>query len=120
MRRVSRARGSVDEERRCAHPSENSRTGRTSSSLQHLPYGLSEREFGVLRLLAEGMSDKQIAASLRVTTHTVNKHVGAILLKMKVQSRTAAAVRAIRERLFAVAVLGALVAERSGGWPPSA
>lgn len=118
MRRVSRTRGSVDEERRCAHPSEESRTDRAANSAQPLPYGLSEREFGVLKLLAQGMSDKQIAASLCVTTHTVNKHVGAILLKMNVQSRTAAAVRAIRERLIAMAVLGAIVAERGGGMPP--
>jgi DNA-binding NarL/FixJ family response regulator len=53
-----------------------------------------------LELLSKGCSDKEVAAALRVTTFTVNKHVGAILLKMNVRSRTAAAVHAIREHLF--------------------
>jgi DNA-binding NarL/FixJ family response regulator len=64
-------------------------------------YHLSERELAVLELLSEGCSDKDIATSLRVTSFTVNKHVGAILVKMNVRSRTAAAVHAIREHLFA-------------------
>jgi DNA-binding NarL/FixJ family response regulator len=63
-------------------------------------YNLSEREFAVLELLSQGNSDKEIAFDLRVTAYTVNKHVGAILVKMNVRSRTAAAVHAIREHLF--------------------
>jgi DNA-binding NarL/FixJ family response regulator len=54
----------------------------------------------VLYLLSEGLSDKQIALALGVTNYTVNKHVGAILAKMDARSRTAAAVMAIRQRLF--------------------
>jgi DNA-binding NarL/FixJ family response regulator len=64
-----------------------------------LPYGLSERELAVLRLLTEGLADKQIAVALGVTSYTINKHVGAILLKLNVRSRTAAAVFAIRQHL---------------------
>jgi DNA-binding NarL/FixJ family response regulator len=63
-------------------------------------YHLSAREFAVLELLSHGCSDKEIASALRVTPFTVNKHVGAILVKMNVRSRTAAAVHAIREHLF--------------------
>ena len=63
-------------------------------------YHLSEREFAVLAFLSEGCSDKEVATALSVTTYTVNKHVGAILVKMNVRSRTAAAVHAIREHLF--------------------
>ena len=63
-------------------------------------YHLSAREFAVLELLSHGYSDREIASSLRVTPFTVNKHVGAILIKMNVRSRTAAAVHAIREHLF--------------------
>ncbi|HEX5369565.1 MAG TPA: LuxR C-terminal-related transcriptional regulator [Dehalococcoidia bacterium] len=63
------------------------------------PYDLSESELRVLYLLSEGMTDKQIADTLVVTVHTVNKQVGAILLKMNVRSRTAAAVHAIREHI---------------------
>ena len=70
-----------------------------AASAHDSPYHLSERELGVLRLLTEGLSDKQMALALGVTNYTVNKHVGAILAKMKVRSRTAAAVAAIRQHL---------------------
>jgi DNA-binding NarL/FixJ family response regulator len=66
----------------------------------HSKYHLSAREFAVLGLLSQGYSDKEIAGALRVTPFTVNKHVGAVLMKMNVRSRTAAAVHAIREHLF--------------------
>ena len=62
-------------------------------------YHLSEREMTVLGLLTEGLTDRDISDSLQVTAFTVNKHVGAILVKMNVRSRTAAAVHAIREHL---------------------
>jgi len=62
-------------------------------------YHLTERECTVLALLSEALTDREIADVLRVTPFTVNKHVGAILLKMNVRSRTAAAVHAIREHL---------------------
>jgi DNA-binding NarL/FixJ family response regulator len=74
------------------------RRARVSEGLA-APYGLSERELAVLNLVAAGLSDAQIAWSLGITNYTVNKHVGAILLKMNARSRTAAAVRAIREHL---------------------
>jgi branched-chain amino acid transport system substrate-binding protein len=64
-----------------------------------LPYNLSPREWTVLREIAKGLSDFEIAESLGITKFTVNKHVGAILAKMNVASRTAAAVRAIREHV---------------------
>jgi DNA-binding NarL/FixJ family response regulator len=54
----------------------------------------------VLYLLTEGLTDRQIALSLDVTGYTVNKHIGSILAKMAVTSRTAAAVRAVRQHLF--------------------
>jgi DNA-binding NarL/FixJ family response regulator len=66
----------------------------------HSKYQLSAREFAVLGLLSQGYSDREIAGALRVTPFTVNKHVGAVLIKMNVRSRTAAAVHAIREHLF--------------------
>lgn len=62
-------------------------------------YHLSERELTVLGLLAKGLTDRDISETLQVTAFTVNKHVGAILLKMNVRSRTAAAVHSIREHL---------------------
>ena len=59
-------------------------------------FGLSTRENEVLVLIAEGLADKEIALSLGMSPYTVNKHVGAILRKLNVASRTQAAVRALR------------------------
>jgi non-specific serine/threonine protein kinase len=58
--------------------------------------GLSPREREVLRLLAAGGSDKQIADALFITRRTASKHVSAILAKLEVDSRTAAVATAIR------------------------
>ena len=59
-------------------------------------FGLSTRENEVLVLIAEGLSDKEIALNLGMSPYTVNKHVCAILRKLGVASRTQAAVRALR------------------------
>jgi non-specific serine/threonine protein kinase len=61
--------------------------------------GLTARERDVLRLLAEGRSDKEIAAALFIGRPTVSKHVSAILGKLGVGSRAAAAATAVRDRL---------------------
>jgi DNA-binding NarL/FixJ family response regulator len=58
------------------------------------PAGLSEREIEVLRLLARGASNKQIAASLFLAEGTVKNHVTNILSKLDVDDRTQAALRA--------------------------
>jgi DNA-binding NarL/FixJ family response regulator len=55
---------------------------------------LSERELEVLRLLARGASNKEIAAALFVAEGTVKNHVTSILTKLKVTDRTQAALRA--------------------------
>lgn len=51
---------------------------------------LSEREREVLTLVARGLSNKQIAAQLALSTWTVNNHIAKILRKLGVESRTAA------------------------------
>ena len=56
------------------------------------PAGLTEREVEVLRLVAEGLSNKEIAHKLRVKKRTVEFHVGNILRKLGVASRVEAAV----------------------------
>ncbi|WP_043496471.1 response regulator transcription factor [Georgenia sp. SUBG003] len=55
---------------------------------------LSEREQEVLRLLASGLSNQEMAAELFVGTETVKTHVGSILTKLGVRDRTQAVVRA--------------------------
>jgi two-component system response regulator DegU len=72
----------------------------TSPAFAHRPpKPLSAREADVLRLLAEGLSDKEIANELFVSRPTVSKHVQAILRKLGVTSRVAAAVTAVRRGL---------------------
>ena len=57
---------------------------------------LTPRELEVLRLLAEGLSNKVIAHRLGISEHTVKFHTNAILGKLGAQSRTEAVVRATR------------------------
>jgi NarL family two-component system response regulator LiaR len=58
---------------------------------------LSERELGVLRLLADGLSNTEIAERLAISEHTVKSHVGNILAKLQLADRTQAAVYAWRQ-----------------------
>lgn len=63
---------------------------------------LTEREYEVLALVAEGLPNKQIALRLSISEHTVKFHVNAIMGKLNVQSRTEAVVRATRLGLIAL------------------
>lgn len=58
------------------------------------PESLTERETDVLRLLAQGKANKEIAQALIIGENTVKTHVSSILLKLGVQSRTQAALYA--------------------------
>lgn len=58
------------------------------------PETLTERETDVLRLLAQGKANKEIAQALFIGENTVKTHVSSILLKLGVQSRTQAALYA--------------------------
>jgi len=60
---------------------------------------LSERELEVLRLLARGMSNQEIADTLVVGEATVRSHVSSILRKLQLASRTQAVLYALREGL---------------------
>lgn len=55
------------------------------------PGGLSPRELEVLALIADGHTNRAIAATLIVSEHTVARHVQNIFVKLDVSSRTAAA-----------------------------
>jgi PAS domain S-box-containing protein len=73
--------------------------------------------------LAEGLTDKEIGFLLGSSRFTINKHVTGIMTKMDAQSRTEAAVRAVRERLLVVPVeIPASEQEElengQGGWRP--
>jgi DNA-binding NarL/FixJ family response regulator len=66
----------------------------TRPALDHLPEPLSEREQEVLRLLALGANNRQIAGQLFLAEGTVKNYVSTILDKLGVQDRTQAALRA--------------------------
>ena len=70
------------------------------------PEALSDRETEVLRLLARGKANKQIASELYIEEHTVKAHVSSILMKLGVQSRTQAALHAVRTGLVSVEEVG--------------
>jgi two-component system, NarL family, response regulator LiaR len=70
------------------------------------PEALSDRETEVLRLLARGKANKRIASELYIEEHTVKAHVSSILMKLGVQSRTQAALHAVRTGLVSVEELG--------------
>jgi DNA-binding NarL/FixJ family response regulator len=57
---------------------------------------LSHRETDVLRLVASGLSNREIASSLVLSEHTVHRHVANILRKLGQSSRAAAAAQATR------------------------
>jgi DNA-binding NarL/FixJ family response regulator len=75
---------------------------REVASPEH-PQPLTERETDVLRLLAQGQSNKEIAHSLSIGEQTVKTHVGHILSKLGVSSRTQAALHALRIGLVTTA-----------------
>jgi DNA-binding NarL/FixJ family response regulator len=60
---------------------------------------LTEREEEVLQLLAEGLSNKEIAARLYLTEGTVKNHISNILGKLQANDRTHAVIRALRHGL---------------------
>jgi DNA-binding NarL/FixJ family response regulator len=63
------------------------------------PDGLTAREVEVLRLLAQGLTDAQIAEQLTISPRTVNTHLTAIYGKIRVSSRSAATRYALEQCL---------------------
>ena len=61
---------------------------------------LTRREIEVLKLLAEGMFNKEIAVRLHISERTVKNHVSNLFKKIKVNDRTQAAVFAIKNSLI--------------------
>jgi DNA-binding NarL/FixJ family response regulator len=70
------------------------------------PEALTERETVVLRLLARGGANKQIARELHIGEQTVKTHVSNILAKLQLHSRTQAALYAVDRGLVSASELG--------------
>jgi NarL family two-component system response regulator LiaR len=81
------------------HPSVASRLMRRGSVANPPHAVLTARERDVLRLIVEGLANKQIALRLGIGEKTVKTHVSRVLGKLGVADRTQAAVLAIREGL---------------------
>jgi two-component system, NarL family, response regulator LiaR len=71
-----------------------------ASSSASLKSELSEREQAVLVLLAEGLTNKQIAGQLNIQLSTVKQYIGNILSKLHVRSRTEAVALALKQGLL--------------------
>ena len=76
---------------------------RASSSSQHeaetIQSELSDREVEVLKLIANGKDNAQIAADLHISPKTVKNHISNILMKLQIDNRIQAAVFAVRSGL---------------------
>jgi two-component system, NarL family, response regulator LiaR len=70
-----------------------------AASLKSHGADLTEREHDVLRLIAQGRSNREIADQLHITEGTVKGHVSNILSKLHLQDRTQAALFAVRQGL---------------------
>lgn len=71
------------------------------------PEALTPREMAVLRLVAQGLSNQEIADELAVSEPTVRTHMSRILAKLHLASRTQAALYAVREGLAGESESGA-------------
>ena len=82
-----------------------------SGSLQLVPPPLTERELKVIRALARGKSDRQIATTLGISEKTVRNHTSNIYRKLHIFDRTQAVIYAIREGVIDVTGLEYLPSE---------
>ena len=63
---------------------------------------LTTRELEVLALVSQGLDNGEIAHALYLSQHTVKNHVSSIMIKLEVENRTQAAVRAVRTGLVSL------------------
>jgi DNA-binding CsgD family transcriptional regulator len=103
LARIEAARPFVDRvlagRRETGAPDPNPQPARAGKAVSHGPRDLSEREIEVLRLLADGLSNRQIAAQLVISEPTVATHVRHILEKTRSAIRAEAAAFAVRSGL---------------------
>ena len=72
------------------------------SDLAYEPERLTARELEILRLMSDGLGNKEIAARLAISDHTAKSHISSILGKMGVASRTEAVSQGIRRGLIPI------------------
>jgi len=84
------------------HPESVSSPPATLSVSPREGAALTPREVEILEMMAEGMSNRTIAARLRISSHTVKFHVASILAKLAAGSRTEAVTLGVRQGLIAL------------------
>ncbi len=72
---------------------------RTAAAVPQVPGGLTRRELEVVRLVASGSSNREIARTLVISEHTVARHLQNIFAKLRVSSRTALSAYAFEHEL---------------------
>jgi two-component system, NarL family, response regulator YdfI len=82
------------------HPEALTRTKAAAALAE--PGTLTARELEILEMMAEGMSNRAIAARLKISRHTVKFHVGAILTKLGARTRAEAVTVGVRQGLLAL------------------
>ncbi|WP_245818753.1 response regulator [Haloechinothrix alba] len=80
------------------------------------PHPLTGREREILRLLAAGYANREIASALHLTEGTVKNHVSSLLMKLEVRDRTRAVLRALHQGLLSEAD-GTASGGPAGGFP---
>jgi DNA-binding NarL/FixJ family response regulator len=75
------------------------RTGARLDGTEDGDGALTRRELSVLRLVAHGLGNKEIASELGISTHTVKYHLASLLAKLGVHSRTEAVTLGLRKGL---------------------
>ena len=63
---------------------------------------LSQREREVLFLLARGLSNKEMANRMGLSTRTIDRHIASMFMKMQVNSRTRAVLKALRQGVLSL------------------
>jgi DNA-binding CsgD family transcriptional regulator len=81
-------------------PDELRRVGGGTGDGERLEQQLTRREVQVLRLLAHGNSNEEIAHTLNMSVHTVRSHVQHVLKKLSVHSKLEAVTKAFEQRLL--------------------
>ncbi len=90
----------VNADRTPAMPGAKARTDTKRRRSPAYPQGLTEREGEVLRLVAQGLTDAQIAEALVISPRTVNAHLRSIYTKLDITSRNAATYFALEHHLI--------------------
>ena len=87
------------------HPAEAEamlQTQATTDASAPLPEALTSREMDVLRLVAEGLSNKEVASRLSLSEHTIKFHVASVMGKLGAASRTEAVMLGIRHGIVLI------------------